>query len=314
MERVPTLKDCAEIYIANRQIKKSTADSYRTALRSVCQDWLDMPIDELTKGMVVDRHKSHSQHSPGQADLCMRVLRCVLRWGAEYWSSGEEPLIKSIPTDRLTILKLWHKPNRKINDRIELEDLGRWFHSVRKLSHTQRDYLYFLVATGCRRNEGAMVQFEDIDFERGLVRIHCAGDGTKTTAEHVLPLSDWLLEMLWLRRAGHESGYGWVFPNQWNSGPLTSPYRAIKTVTTETGIKFSPHTLRRTFALLATHPDVGADELVLKACLNHALTGVTWKHYLKPDPERLRPTIQGVSDLLLRLAGCDWADTATRAL
>lgn len=156
-----------------------------------------------------------------------------------------------------------------------------------------------------------MLRYEDIDFSKGLLTLDCADELTKNNTRHVLPLSTQLLDMLWCRRLTNDVAYraDWVFPNQYNSGPMTSPASAMRAVKSETGIPFACHTLRRSFVLLATHPRVQADEVSLKAILNHAHTGVTWRHYLKPDPERLRTTIQGVSDLVYDLAGVSWMDS-----
>lgn len=305
---VPTVQEAVDEYIRIRKLKARTAYGYQAALNAVVPDWLDLPITEINKDMIVERHRGYSEKAPGNADYVMRVMRALLSWASEYYGDDEEPLLRQNPVRRLTVSNAWNKCEPRIDDRIDFKDIGRWFHAVRGVSPTMRDYLFLLLLTGLRRNEGAMLQWDDVDLENGLITI----PDTKNGSDHILPLSTWLIEMLWYRRVQNGGKREWIFPGQYGSQYITSCYRAAKLVTKETGIVFTPHTLRRTFVSLATHPDVGADELEIKGILNHATTSVTWRHYLRPNPERLRPVIQAVTDLVLREAGVEW--TQTRAL
>ncbi|HBG95416.1 MAG TPA: hypothetical protein DDY14_08865, partial [Chromatiaceae bacterium] len=77
--------------------------------------------------------------------------------------------------------------------------------------------------------------------------------------------------------------------------------RQLDAIEADTGLKISPHDLRRTWASMAERAGVGA--YGIKAALNHKTTGdVTGLHYAQVSVEDLRPIMQQVEDVILRHA------------
>ena len=76
-----------------------------------------------------------------------------------------------------------------------------------------------------------------------------------------------------------------------------------------TGIHFTPHDLRRTFATIAESIDVPA--YALKRLLNHADGADVTAGYLVMTPERLREPMQRITDFVLKSAGLKPTATVT---
>lgn len=83
-----------------------------------------------------------------------------------------------------------------------------------------------------------------------------SGTLTKNRVPHTLPLSDCLLAMLKRRLAERdtEKPAPYVFPGE--GRPLGEPKKMIAKVVAASGVPFSSHTLRRTFATIAESRDI----------------------------------------------------------
>jgi integrase len=101
-------------------------------------------------------------------------------------------------------------------------------------------------------------------------------------------------------RRRHEAKTGeFVFPG--DVGPLAEPKRQIEKVIVASGVQFSCHTLRRTFATIAESLDI--PYYALKRLLNHKVADVTGQHYTVITVERLREPMQKITDFILKAAG-----------
>jgi len=134
-----------------------------------------------------------------------------------------------------------------------------------------------LYASGMRVSELLGVRIVDVDFKRGLIRVH--GKGSK---ERYVPIYKSLAEKIdgWLLSRQNDfvrqSDPGWLYLNR-NGGQLTRQYvwSMIKGYCEMVGIKkeVSPHTLRHSFA---THLlSGGADLRTIQIFLGHESIGTT---------------------------------------
>ena len=69
-------------------------------------------------------------------------------------------------------------------------------------------------------------------------------------------------------------------------------------VTQDTGIQFTHHCLRRTFASLLKK-ELGVDIPTISILINHTPQGVTQKHYLTSQPSDFKDIYQKLSGLVL---------------
>ena len=90
----------------------------------------------------------------------------------------------------------------------------------------------------------------------------------------------------------------YVFPNKTRTGPVTSIRKQMDKVRTETGIQFSHHCLRWTFATLL-NKTIQIDIPTIAVLLNHSPQGVTQKHYVSSQPTDFRNLYQRLSDFTL---------------
>ena len=74
---VPTLEEAMEVYLARPKLR---SDEYRSTLRSQfdkhLRDWLKLPLDEISKSMVVERHRA-LEDRPSMANHTLKYFRTI---------------------------------------------------------------------------------------------------------------------------------------------------------------------------------------------------------------------------------------------
>lgn len=266
------------------------------------------------------------------ADNCMRTLRAVLNYAFED-EEGGIPYANPVNILSSRKRKAWFMVDRR-RTLIKNSDLPAWHKAVDGLDNSvMRDFLLFLLFTGLRRKEAATLQWKQVDFQEGCFTLIGGMTGvTKNKEPHTLPLSDYLRTLLTDRKEGlktelaeakvalidagrltlkqHQAAYNrialaesrlasqYVFPGEGKTGFIVEPKRAIDAVTAITGITFSCHDLRRTFATLAESLDLSS--YTVKALLNHKQqTSDVTGGYIILNVDRLREPMQKVTNALL---------------
>ena len=151
-----------------------------------------------------------------------------------------------------------------------------------------------LLFTGLRRKEAAALRWSEISFEERLIRLPAVRVKTRSALD--LPMTSYVADMLIARRALGNGEF--VFPSR------DSHIRGdswTKTLRKATGLRFSIHDARRTFATCGEAS--GVSWLTLKALLNHSAGGGVTQSYIGLTPERLRPEAQKISDRIAMLCG-----------
>jgi len=261
------------------------------------------------------------------ADNCMRTLRAILNYAFE---DEESETIYRNPVDILSSRKhkAWFKPARR-QTFIKNSDLPAWYRAVMALDNDiMRDYMRFLLFTGLRRQEAATLQWRQVDFNERCFTVV----DTKNSDPHTLPLSDHLWQLLQDRKKGlsvkladakaalgtskgmtlkqQQAAFNrvalaesrlaspFIFPGEGKTGHIVEPKKAIGSITASTGITFTLHDLRRTFATIAESLDLSG--YTIKALLNHRqqLSDVTGG-YIILGADRLREPMQRITDTIL---------------
>jgi integrase len=109
-------------------------------------------------------------------------------------------------------------------------------------------------------------------------------------------MTDIVADLLIARRQLGDANY--VFPSR--EGHINGD-QWTKTLRKKTGLEFSIHDLRRTYATVAESCDIPF--LALKALLNHSAGSGITQSYVAMSPERLRAPAQQVSDRMKFLIG-----------
>ena len=288
----PTLRDATRDYFAVRKLKESTEADYTKRLQRCFKDWLDAPISTISDEMVLARHADLTRSAGGAtANLAMRILRALMNFARIRYRSAA---ITTNPVEYLGQLRAWHRLMPRQNY-IQPHQMEAWFDAVSNLKqHATRDFLIFVLLTGCRRSEALNLFWNDVDFVAETVTFR----GTKNGTDHRLPLSDYLLEVLESRKLRSKSRF--VFSSgRLPDAPLRDWRRGHASVVHRSGVPFSVHDLRRTFLTVADSLDIPMH--VLKRLANHASSDVTERYVIR-SIDRLREPMQRISDEILRQA------------
>jgi integrase len=299
-----TLQQVFGNYLSVRKdLKPRTIEDYTKSLRQTCQDWMHKPLRTITKDMVLKRHAQRGKESPARANNAFRVLRALFNFAkVQYEDDKGNSFFPDNPVDRLSASKAWFKIKRK-QSYLSHSELPRWFDAVVSLeqhysfslANVAKDYLLFLLFTGGRREEVASIRWEDISLEDKTFTLR----NTKNSEIVTLPTSHFVLELLYNRFQHAENDY--VFPGIGTTGHLININRHVLTVRRLSGLQFSLHDLRRTFATVAESLDISY--YTLKRLINHKINtdaDVT-AGYVIANPDRLRAATQRITDRILEL-------------
>lgn len=295
-----TLKQTFEKYLQVRPLKPATRKDYSQVFRRSFDDWLDLSITKISKSMILEKHERNKKRfGAPYADYGMRIVSALMNFAA---ALDEKLSEADNPVRVLSLTRAWTNLKPRTNYITE-EQLPKWFKAIEELREegsessitTGLDYLTFVLFTGLRRNEAATLRWENINFNERTVTI----EETKNGETHVLPLTDYLLQLLQRRK---EEAYifdsPWVFPSvRYKGKHLTEPRYVADLVTEKCGVKFTIHDLRRTFCTVAEGLDLSY--YAIKKLMNHKLSGdVTWG-YQRSTVKRLREPMEKITNYFL---------------
>ena len=331
---ISTYKDLCRLYLSD-WLDKPAADITRDMVKARHKEIAsgDRNRRKLAKEIATEGGKAklkaveppEPSRREAAADNAMRVLRSVLNYTFEDEEGG------TLYANPVTVLsskkrKAWFKVDRR-RTLVKNSDLPAWHKAVAGLDNSiMTDYLLFLLFTGLRRQEAATLKWKQVDFKEGCFTIM----DTKNKHPHTLPLSDHLDTLLTDRKEGLKTELAeakaallkigtmtlrdqqtarnrvalaesrlaspYVFPGEGKTGYIVEPKRAIDAVTAATGISFSCHDLRRTFATLAESLDLSG--YTVKALLNHKQDNDVTGGYIILNVDRLREPMQKITNAL----------------
>lgn len=292
-----TLNQALNAYLeARKTLKPLTVKDIHRAVNETFPDWLNKPLLAITRDMVAKRHTQAGSRSEARANLAMRYLRAIFNFAAgEYTDAKGNPIITDNPVKRLSQTRAWYKVDRR-QTVIKAHQLELWMRAVMQLEQdTARDYFMLVLCTGLRRTEALCLKWENMDLTSRTLTVH----DTKNHQSHTLPLSSLLIDILQRRHAARASE--WVFPAIAGSGHYQGPTQAVRRVVKVSGVDFTIHDLRRTFATVAESLDIPA--YALKMLLNHKTGADVTQGYIVTDVERLRIPMQKITDYMLKAGG-----------
>lgn len=300
--KTATLRDVFLAYLETRNLKPSTINDMKIAFQGL-NDWMDHPLLAITREMVARRHKKLGEKSEARANLTFRYLRAVFNFAAgRYTDAKGMPLITDNPVRRLSDTRAWYRVARR-QTVIKPHQLKPWMNEVLSLRdrsvnytfETVSDFLMLVILTGLRRGEAETLRWEHVDFEGRTLTVL----DTKNHENHTLPISDYIFEILQRRRTKATNEY--VFTASHGKGYLREPRKAMLQVIAKSGVSFTVHDLRRTFATVAESLDVPS--YAVKALLNHKMSADVTAAYIVVDVERLREPMQRITDYILLKGG-----------
>lgn len=283
------LSDVLEMYLTERKLKPITKEGYRYKLKHSFKSWLDKPINSISEKMVLKRHKELTKIGATTANTSMRVLRLTMNYAHAIGLVGETP------TSILSRARLWHKPKRK--DRvIHSKELKAWHVAVEALRNEKaKVYLLMILYMGFRSSEALTLEWEHVDLKAKSITLYDTKNGTN----HTLPIPNALMPFM-ESLFGITGGSKWVF--LWSKPiskknipdkPMSLPKKQIKAVIDASGVEFSPHDCRRTFATIAE--GVHLPLMMTKRLMNHVTTNDVTGGYIVTEEETLRAAINKIA-------------------
>lgn len=272
----PTLKNAMEAYLARPKLR---SEAHRLSVRQQFElhlkEWMNLPLDEITKNMVAAKHRSLSDR-PSAANHLLKYFRTV-------WNHARRTAdLPECPT--MAIEWFEERPNGAI-----IADLVKWKWTIDGLQNPIHAVFYeLLLFTGLRKSEALTLEWQHVHEDRIHLPI------TKNGRSFDLPILQVHHEILAPLRGLHRR---WVFPSpKGPDGRMTSPQR----------LSWSPHAHRRTFATVAM--EAGVLEEVVGRLLNHTPLSITGQRYVRPSLTALAPSMELTCDELQKRLGngCFW--------
>jgi len=277
-----SLSNVLDLYLSERELKPYTVKNYRYKLKRGFSDWLTKPVSSITEDMILKRHKKISETGKTTANTTMRVLRLTLNY------ANAVGMIDENPAGILSKARLWHKNNRK--DRVIPSDqLQVWHEAVEALAN-QKAKVFFLTLLymGFRSGEALTLEWSQVNLKTKNITLLDTKNGT----DHRLPIPVPLIE--YLKDLQKQTGvHKWVFSGRNPLMHMQHPREPMKIVTEVSGVKFSPHDCRRTFATIAEA--VNLPMSMIKRLMNHVTTNDVTGGYIVTEEETLRAAINKVA-------------------
>lgn len=316
-----TLQEVCDAYVERPgKLKESSKAEMKRHVEKVFAAWKDKPIVAITEEGVRKRHRemvekglNGKRGAPASANAAMVTLRILLNYAGRQYRRGEgTPLVQRNPVE---VLKdhwapLGSRTERYI-DRRKVGDVWNALQAARE-NPKNRDALagidltIFALLTGCRRDEGATLQWSNVnidDHDPSNCWWHL--DDRKRGDPIWLPLSSQAVALLKARRAvvdeaiaeGKETS-PFVFPSWSKAGHIRDARAPMQTISGIVGKHLSLHDLRRSFTNYAMR------ECLIEKFRVDLLTGhkpaqedITARAYLDlARLEWLQPEVQRIGD------------------
>ncbi|HAX45656.1 MAG TPA: integrase [Nitrospina sp.] len=321
-----TLIQAFEDFKSTRTLKATTLREYDRSINTAFTDWQSRRVIDISRDAVSKRHQKlkddaqknlikklkakgltptkgeKEKRGSAQANLHMRFLRALLNFAAGFYEDADGgPLIKHNPVQRLSQTKQWYRvPTRQTI--IKTAQLPAWFKAVQSLENEIiRDYLIFLLFTGSRREEGFLLEVEQVDLKNQTYTLI----DPKNRQDITLPLPDFLFNVL-AQRIKKLNGFKYVFPGMDRRGNLNQqthlvePKVQVQKVIQASKVSFTLHDLRRHYIALSDSLDLSS--FCIKRLVNHSRGSDVTSGYVVSDVERLRGPMQKIEDKILQFA------------
>lgn len=264
----PTLRMALELYLSHVR----SCDQHKYHVRRACEHWLkgwlDRPLRDITRGMVLTRHKELGRDGVSMANDTMRAFRIVYHAALAHYENVSLPICPTI-----ALRGRWFTPANTRNGAIR--DLKGWYAAVSNLANPTHKAIYLLcLFTGLRRGEACKLEWDRVMPDRIFIREN------KANRPFYLPITE-------RHRAIIESMRGlddrWVFPDRNGKGPTVDPRQEC--------VPGTIHSLRHTFASVGA--ELGIPDDTIGRLLNHASGKIT-SRYISVNVAALREPMERI--------------------
>ena len=310
--RALTLKDAFENYIAapvqkrgaskGKLRKPATVLDIRKQMKRF-DDWLLLPITEISEDMVKTRHGQLLKKSKAQANLAFRYLRAALNYAIAD-SDPSSPALTRNPVDRLNRTSAWGNveavkrfvPADRLAEFVEAVQIG--LTGLRNETE-HRDAILFMLLTGARTGEVMgdrragypPLLWSQVDLDAGTVFLPDPKNRTAFTIYLSYQIIDMLKERKKIRGKGE---FVFAKANGAFAEDMRAAHRRLKSIM---GFRITNHDLRRTYVTAANSTRL--TQYTLKALVNHVSGGDVTAGYVQVTEAEIRRAAQDVADFIL---------------
>lgn len=253
-------------------------------------DWLDRPLMTITRDACLKRFTSLSRTAPTRANQAFIVLRALLNFAGNRYRTNDAPMIRENPVSALK--GAWH-PKKARTERIPFDRIGEVWRmltrralegSAAKGVRSAAGLIQFLILTGARWQESALLTWDCVDLDGKAPSWHIPEHRSKTGGKRTLPLASQAVDVL--RAQPHCPRNPYVFTGRNGKGHVGHPAGTWSKVSAVAGLHVSAHSMRRTFTNIALK--LGIEMWKVELLTSHVPTTTTLVHYT--DTADLRET------------------------
>lgn len=262
-----TLGEAFEDYKRARKLKVSTLRGYEGVVKNHLKKLVNKPLMEIDRRVIVDVHEAIS--SKAQADLTMRVLRAIFNFAKyEYCRKEGSSIFPENPVEILSHRKQWNNVRRR-QTHLRPGELSGFYKALQEVRQKETptgqsicDAMLFALFTGLRRGEIFSLRWESVNLRAAIFTVY----DTKNGLPLELPITKHIDELFRKQRGRISSEFVFAAENEY--GQVREPKKVVAKVKELSDSHCDFHDLRRTFATMAEHLDVGSYKL--KRLMNHS--------------------------------------------
>ena len=313
-----TLREMTDAYLKSRRsdpkrpMKQSSADEVNRHIDKTFAEWRDKPLKDIKRAAVQERYEQMRDHglrgkrpAPGAAAQSLSILNSVFRFAcSRYWKDDDDTPLFTNPCTKVIENYSRALSLEPRDTRIPLDKVGAAWNALQtwraspmtQMHRANVDLAVFLLLTGARLNEGALLTWNHVNLDEGWWHL----PDPKNRRPIWLPLSTQAAELLrerprysWtnqvfasrLAEDKRAQGPRYVCQKLWEvAGKPVSPTNPTR--------KLSPHDLRRTFCDIAEQKcDIVLTHI--ERLTSHVPSSTTEKHYLNTkEVQWLQPDVQ----------------------
>jgi len=315
------IKEVVELYcqqkmVRSTSLRETTKKSYRDAINRNAKAWANKDIRDLTVEDLDDWYykKQNGKDIFPQKRKTLRTIKTVINWAIkrhiikdtknvatifvlerlggfpddDYRTRHIEPHEKK---DWLRSFVSQAKPHPRYYDketkiwaRVDARDQKAIWNKKPTISHTQRDYILFMLVTGRRSGEASQLCWSDLAWSDEEMHTYVIqADIAKGRRKNRIPMTPLIDAMFKWRSEQPDRHKELVFPNRLGTGPIKDPRKSLEKIChyeeEKSGFSFDmrrdgkrvnirPHDLRRTTSTYAYEAGIGYEEM--KTVLTHA--------------------------------------------
>ena len=295
-KHVPTFREMDQLYLDYKQTKPSTRRQEEYRLDTYFADFVNEPIDQITKADLVKWSSSLGSMdiSTSVKNFCIYAVKGVFKFAAEFYDYPNPSLF----------LKKFKKKQVEVLDEMETwtPEEFRQFHDAVE-NPVYAAYFSFLYWTGARRSEGLAVCYTDYDSAAHTIRIWHAIknfpqgfiDLKNDSSIRSIKLDTVLLKEIQPFIDQCDEDHPFIFGGE-RSLPITNVQREFKKGIDKSGVKpIRIHDLRHSHASLLINN--GVNVVAVSKRLGHSTIEQTLKTYT----HLLEKTDQQMMDIMVKL-------------